>query len=311
MTQSQNIYSKLMEELHAGRFVVTGELEPEKIGNLGTLYQEAREIEPYVVAANITDNPGSFIRVDSLATSILIKQNTQIEPIFQLTCRDKNRIGLASALLGAASAGIKNILVLTGDHPSLGDTPQAKGVFDLDSAQLLKLAREVVDDQRVFGKKIKESKNTPVQFHIGIGANPNSSHPEIELAKIKKKVDMGAEFIQTQVIYDLEKAGDFLKQVHSFGVPVLVGLFPLKTYTTAYWFNKLVPGVEVPEDILTKFKEVDDANLPKSEKKEKYDEINVELFNPIISELKNNKIADGLHITAVNYSRIYHKLFSK
>ena len=245
MTQSQNIYSKLMEELHAGRFVVTGELEPEKIGNLGTLYQEAREIEPYVVAANITDNPGSFIRVDSLATSILIKQNTQIEPIFQLTCRDKNRIGLASALLGAASAGIKNVLVLTGDHPSLGDTPQAKGVFDLDSAQLLKLAREVVDDQRVFGKKIKESKNTPVQFHIGIGANPNSSHPEIELAKIKKKVDMGAEFIQTQVIYDLEKAVGEYKKGNTEELKKII--IPAEVVSSIY------PIVEVKKKNLKKF----------------------------------------------------------
>ncbi len=301
-------YSKLMEKIQEEEFVITGELEPKRTGNLESLFEEARKIEQYVDAANITDNPGSFIRTDGLATSILVNERTNIEPVFQLTCRDRNRIGLASALLGASAAGIKNILVLTGDHTVLGDVPESKPVFDFDSAQLLKLAREIVDKKTVFGHKVKGRKKYPPQYHIGIGANPNSTHPDIELAKIKRKVEMGAEFIQTQVIYDLESTEYFLKKLRDFNIPVLVGLFPMKNYSTAYWFNKLVPGVDVPKDIIQDFKNVKENSTNKTEKKKRYDEININLFGPIIEELKRRNYANGLHMTAVGYSRIYPKL---
>ncbi len=310
MAQNNNkrFHSKLMQALKSGEFAITGELEPERTANLDSLMKEARAIEQYVVAANITDNPGSFVRVDPLATSILVNQKTNVEPIFQLTCRDRNRLGLASAILGACSAGIKNLLVLTGDHTSLGDIPQSKPVFDLDSAQLLKLAREIVDEQKVYGHKIKGKKEHPAKLNIGIGINPNTTHPDIELGKIKRKVEMGVDFIQTQVVYGLENTEYFFKELSKFNVPVLVGLFPMKNYKTAYWFNKLVPGVDVPSEIIEDFKRAQDESSSKSEKKESYDDINTMLFKPIIEELKKKNLASGLHITAVGYSRIYPKL---
>ena len=193
--------SDMMKKIAAGEFVFTGELEPNRSATLKPLLTEAEELKKWVTAANITDNPGSFVAMNGLAAATYVQEKIGLETIFQLTCRDMNRMGLASALLGAGAVGIKNILLLSGDHTVLGDLPQSKPVFDLDSAQLLQLAREIVDDHSIYGVPLEDAVEYPPRFHLGIGANPNASHPEIELAKIQRKVELGAEFIQTQVFY--------------------------------------------------------------------------------------------------------------
>jgi methylenetetrahydrofolate reductase (NADH) len=300
--------SDLMTKIHNKEFVYTGEIEPGRNLNVNSLVEEANKIKQYVSAINITDNPGSFVTMSSLAASTYLQLKADVEVIFQLTCRDINRLGLASQLLGAAAVGIKNILVLTGDHMMLGDIPESKPVFDLDSANLLKLAREMVDKQSIYGIPIDQAEKIPPKFHIGIAANPNSTGPEIELAKIKRKVELGAEFIQTQVVYDLEKSENFFKELQKFNIPVIVGLFPMRNYSTARDFDKLVPGVSVPKDILDQFQQVKKAGLDKKEKWAAYDKINVDLIKPMIEELKKKKYAAGVHISAVKYSRIFPQL---
>lgn len=303
-------FSNFMRKLNAGEFIFTGELEPGRTTNMNGLLEEASAMKPYVVAANITDNPGSFVAINSLAAATFMLLRTDLEPIYQLTCRDSSRLGLASQLLGALAVGIKNVLVLTGDHPMLGDIPQSRPVFDLDSAQLLQLAREVVDQRSIYGVKLDEDTLSPPRFHIGIGANPNTDHGEVELLKIARKVDLGAEFIQTQVVYDLERIENFFQNLKKFKLPVLVGLFPMKNYATARDFDKMIPGVHVPKDILEKMKTIHDSSMDKKSKYDAYDKINIDLFTPLIKELKKKEYAAGVHITAVHYTRILPKLSS-
>jgi methylenetetrahydrofolate reductase (NADPH) len=302
--------SNLMTKIRAGEFILTGELEPGRTTNMDLLLEEANAMRPYVAAANVTDNPGSFVAINGLAATTFMALKTDLELIYQLTCRDSSRLGLASQLLGAAAVGIKNVLVLTGDHPILGDVPQSRPVFDLDSTQLLQLAREIVDQRSIYGVKLDEENHTLPHFHIGIGANPNTDHIDAELIKIERKVELGAEFIQTQVIYDLEKTESFFSSLKKFGLPVLVGLFPMRNYSTARDFNKLIPGVHVPKDILDKMKKIHESSLDKKAKYDSYDKINIDLFIPIMKELKKKGYAAGVHITAVHYTRIFPKLLS-
>jgi 5,10-methylenetetrahydrofolate reductase len=301
-------YSQFMRDLQAGQFVFTGELEPDRSADLSPLIQEAQEIKQYVAAANVTDIPGSFVSMNGLASAVYIHERTGLDLIYQQTCRDLSRLGLASALLSASAVGIRNILTLSGDHPILGDIPASKPVFDLDSTQLLQLAREMTDNQTIYGVPIEHSDITPVQFHVGIGANPNSTHPEIELLKLKKKVQLGAEFIQTQVIYDLETVEPFLKDLKQLGIPVIIGVFPMRNYATARDFDKYVPGVSIPKPILAAFKEAKQKYSDKKQKKAAYDKINVDLFKPMLAELKKKGYAAGAHITAVHYTRIFPQL---
>ncbi len=303
-------YSRLFQQIRLGKFVITGELEPTRSGDLTSLIEEAHNIEPFVNAANVTDNPGSFIALHGLLAANYIQEHSKVESILQLTCRDQNRMALASSLLAAAGVGIKNVLLLTGDHPTLGDIPQSKPVFDLDSLQLLQLAREMVDHQQIYNLPIEDATNHPVQFHIGIGANPNTTHPELELLKIKKKVMLGVDFIQTQVIYDLDVTQHFFQELQKLGVPVLVGIFPMRNYSVARDFNKFVPGVSVPSSILAEFEKIKQSNWNKEEKNKAYDKINQELFKPLIKELKKKGFAAGIHIAAVHYSRIFPLLLS-
>ena len=244
----ERIFSELMSNLKAKKFTFTGELEPEKTADLTSVFQTASFLKDYVVACNVTDNPQSFGYVSSLAASYLVQRETGMETIYQVTCRDRNRLALLSDLLGAGALGIRNVLALTGDHTTLGDTPQAKPVFDLDSVQLLRMARKMVDEGiDLNGKEIQH----PPKFHVGAGANPNAKPLEPELLKVGKKVEAGAEFFQTQVVFNIEIAKDFLDETNGYNVPVLIGIFPLKSYGVAKYFDETVPGVKVPKELLT------------------------------------------------------------
>jgi 5,10-methylenetetrahydrofolate reductase len=308
MVASKTPISNLMQKLQAGDFVFTGEIVPGRSIDIDPLVDEAAAIEPYVTAANIPDIRGSFVGMNGLAIAARIQEKNNLELVFQLTCRDLNRLRLASVILGANALGIKNFLTLTGDDTTLGDIPDAKPVFDLDSAQLLQLAREMVDNQTIYGLPIEESDTNPVRFHVGIGANPNTDHFEAELMKIERKIELGAEFIQTQVVFDLEKAEPFFSELNKFGIPVLMGIFPMKNYTIAKEFDSLTAGIHVPPEILSQFKAVSDNNNDMEAKHEAYDQINIDLYAPMIEELKQKRITAGVHIIGAHYSRIYPKL---
>lgn len=301
---SEAAFSDLMTQLRAKKFTFTGELEPEKTTNLTKVIETTNKLKGYVVACNVTDNPQSFGYVSSLATSYIVQRDTGMETIYQLTCRDRNRIALISDLLGAAALGIRNVLALTGDHTTLGDTPQAKPVFDLDSVQLIHMMHRMVHEGAdLNGKKIED----PPKFHVGGGANPNAKPLEPELIKLEKKIAAGAEFIQTQVVFEIETAKRFLDETKIYNVPILIGIFPLKSYGVAEYFDKTVPGVHVPRDLLealSKAKDIQD----KEKRRAKCNEINLEYFTAFIKEIKKTTQAAGCHIMSVGYEEIVANL---
>lgn len=294
-----------MREIKSGKFVFTGELEPEKTTNLDELIEGAKVMKEAVVAANVTDNPQSMAYMSSLVASYSVQKRSGLEMVYQLRCSDRNRIALISDILGAGHLGIKNILALTGDHTAVGDTPEAKPVFDLDSGQLCLLIRKMVDEGTdLNGKEIHD----PPKIHVGVAGNPNCKPLEAEIFKIGRKVEGGAEFIQTQVIYDIELAKTFIKEMERYKCPVLIGIFPMKSYGVAAYFDKYIPGVNVPKDLLTNLKDVKKSDLEKSTKKKKYEDVNTKFFVPFIQELMKTTKAVGVHVMAVNWEPYVVKL---
>ncbi|MEM2875965.1 MAG: methylenetetrahydrofolate reductase [Candidatus Bathyarchaeia archaeon] len=299
-------YSNLMRELKSKKFVFTGELETTKTTDFSDIINEARELLGYVTACNVTDNAGSFAAMSSLVASYIVQRETGMECIFQLRCTDRNRIALTSDLLGAAALGIKNVLALTGDHTLVGDMPNAKPVYDLDGTLLTMMIRKMVDEGvDLEGNPIAGPRP---RFHVGVAANPNASPLEPELIKIIRKIDVGAEFIQTQVCFNIDRTLEFLRMLKSFKIPVLIGIFPMKSYGVARGFNELIPGVRVPEDLLEKLKKVKDEATSKEEKSELYDKVNLEFFVPFVKELKESGLCAGCHIMSVHYTKLIPKL---
>lgn len=297
-------YSKLGEAIAKGEFILTGELEPEKTTDLSHTIHEAKEMAPYVIAANVTDSPLGIVTINSMAATHLIQKAAGLECVWQMTVRDVNKLGIAGMIMGAHALGIRNVLSLTGDHTALGDMPESKPVFDLDSATLVKLVREMVDKGSINGNEIE----APPTLHVGAAANPNAEPMGAEVLKIGRKAEAGCEFIQTQVVYDLDRTIEFLSEIKRFNVPILLGIFPMKSYGIAKGFDTFVPGVSVPKEILTKWKSVKTENTDKKVQKELYDRYNYEFFKPFITELRNKKLLAGIHCMAVHYPRIFPKL---
>ena len=300
------VYSKLGEKIAKKEFILTGELEPEKTCDLSHTIHEAKEMAPYVIAANVTDSPLGIVTINSMAASHLIQKEANLEVIWQLTVRDVNKLGIAGMIMGAQALGIHNILSLTGDHTALGDMPESKPVFDLDSATLVKLVREMVDKGSINGHEIE----APPKLHVGAAANPNAEPMEAEVLKIGRKAEAGAEFIQTQVVYDLDRTIEFLTEINKYKVPVLLGIFPMKSYAIAKGFDTFVPGVSVPKEILAKWKSVKTDISDKKQQNELYDQYNYEFFKPFIKELRQKNLLAGIHCMAVHYPRIFPKLMA-
>jgi 5,10-methylenetetrahydrofolate reductase len=259
---------------------------------------------PYVIAANVTDSPLGIVTVNSMAATHLIQKAAGLECVWQMTTRDVNKLGIAGMIMGAHALGIRNVLSLTGDHTALGDMPESKPVFDLDSATLVKLVREMVDKGSINGNDIE----SPPTLHVGAAANPNAEPMGAEILKIGRKVEAGCEFIQTQVVYDLDRTIEFLTEIKKYKVPILLGIFPMKSYGIAKGFDTFVPGVSVPKEILTKWKSVKTENTDKKVQKELYDQYNYEFFKPFITELRKKNLLEGIHCMAVHYPRIFPKL---
>jgi len=295
--------SLFMKNLAAGKFVYTGEAEPHKTTDISPLIESFKTLKGWVIAINITDNPTAYAYMSSLAASYLIQRETGIEAIYQITCRDRNRLAITADLLGAYALGIRNVLALTGDHPCVGDNPQAKPVFDLDSSTLVYLIRRMVDDGvDLAGNEIEH----PPKFHVGIAANPNAEPLEPELLKIERKVEIGVDFIQTQCIYDIEVAKAFLKEAERWNVPVLVGITPFKSVGMMKYMIKYVPGIKVPEEIqerIIKAKE-------RGGKQAVYEE-NVDIFSEMIKELKKTTRLAGCHMMAVGIEWLVPRIIER
>ena len=299
-----NTYSKLGEAIAKGEFILTGELEPEKTTDLSHTIHEAKEMAPYVIAANVTDSPLGIVTINSMAATHIIQKEAGLECVWQMTVRDVNKLGIAGMIMGAQALGIRNVLSLTGDHTALGDMPESKPVFDLDSATLVRLVREMVDKGTINGNEIE----APPTLHVGAAANPNADPMGAEVLKIGRKAEAGVEFIQTQVVYDLDRTIEFLTEIKKYNVPVLLGIFPMKSYGMAKGFDTFVPGVSVPKEILAKWKSVKKEVTDKKEQKKLYDQYNYDFFKPFISELRSKNLLSGIHCMAVHYPRIFPKL---
>ncbi|MEX2705429.1 MAG: methylenetetrahydrofolate reductase [Candidatus Freyrarchaeum guaymaensis] len=296
MAPIKEVYSKLGESLKEGKWTWTGEIEPEKTTNLDEIIHVAKQLAGHVVAANVTDNPQSFGCMNSLVPSYLIQKEAGLEAIWQVTCRDRNRLGLLSDILAAGHLGIKNILALTGDHTTSGDTPQSMPVFDLDSAQLVYMINKINEEGKdLAGNEIED----PPKFHIGVAGAPGADPFEPEILKIERKIKVGGQFIQTQVVYDMEIAKRFLNAVKHLNVPTLIGICPLKSYKMAKWMDEFCPGIIVPPEILEDLKKI--KELPKEQRREKTDQWNLEFFEDWLKELKKTTNAAGCHIMAVGF----------
>ena len=295
----EEIYSQLMKELSEGKYVFTGELEPEKAGNVNEPIAAARDLIGLVTACNVTDNPQSFAYVNSMAASYKIQLETGMECVYQLRCSDRNRMALLSDVLGAGTLGLKNILALAGDHVALGDTPDAKPVFDLDSTTLIYMIRQIVDEGKdLAGNEIED----PPKLHVGGAAAPGAAHLKAEVAKVKRKINVGVEFLQTQVVYYTEILDKFFNELGKVDVPILVGIFPAKSYGAAKFFDEYVAGVDVPPDYLENLKKTKEVK-DKEERKAEVDRVNIEFFTDFLEYLKGTPSA-GCHMMAVGYPRI-------
>ncbi len=301
-------YSNLMQAILDGEFVFTGELEPEKTTNLEELVEGAKPLVGYAVACNVTDNPQSMAYMSSLVASYIVQRDAGMETIYQLRCSDRNRLALTADILGAAALGLRNVLALTGDHVSLGDNPGAKSVYDLDSALLTYMIRKMVDEGvDLAGRPIHE----PPKLHVGVAVNPNADPLEAEIMKLKRKEVAGADFAQTQVIYTMEKVDSLFDAYSQYDIkiPTLIGIFPMKNYGVADYFDKNIPGVSVPKELLETLKKASEIT-DKKKRKEKYMEINLDYFEAFVREIKKSD-ARGVHVMAVGYEEMVRELIAR
>ncbi len=275
----------ITELVKQGKFVVTAEIGPPKGVDIQEMLETAEMIRGRVDAINATDQQSSAMRLGSLATCCILKQKG-LEPVFQVTCRDRNRIALQSDLLSASVLGIENVLCLTGDHVSLGDHPQAKPVFDLDSVSLLRAAKELEQGKDLAGKELEGSP----RFCLGAVVSPASEPVEPQIIKMEKKVKAGAEFIQTQAVYEPKKFEEFMKAAAHLKVPVMVGIVLLKSAGMARFMNKNVAGVHVPDNLIEEMDEAEDR-AKKS----------IEIAARLIKEMKS--MCQGVHIMAIGWER--------
>jgi len=292
--------SKLEKALSDKRFVFTGEIEPLKTTSTEEFMETAKILRGNVIAANVTDNPTAFAYMNSLVPCYVIEKEIGLETIFQVTTRDRNRLALCADLLAAASLGIKNVLALSGDHTTLGDNPQAKAVYDLDSTQLVFMIRKMVDEGKdLAGNPIEK----PPRFFVGGAANLGADPIEPELIKLEKKVELGVDFFQTQVTYDIDRIKEFFNQIPHLRTPIIVGICPLKSMAMAKWMEKNVPGVSVPQEMMDRMHMAKEKGGKKGVMEE-----NVTIFGEFCREIRKTTPAAGIHIMAVGFEWIVPKI---
>ncbi|MBI4698610.1 MAG: methylenetetrahydrofolate reductase [Nitrospirae bacterium] len=273
------------DTLNSGKFTVTAEIGPPKGTDIKEMLHHMEVLRGKIDAANITDNQSAVMRISSIAVCKLALENG-LEPILQMTCRDRNRIGLQADLLGAYVLGIKNVLCMTGDHVSAGDHKQAKPVYDVESVQLLKIVDGMNNGKDMSGNDLKGS----TDYFQGAVVTPESNPIEPQLIKFEKKVKAGAKFFQTQAIYDIEKFKTFMTQARQFDVKIMAGIVVLKSAGMANFMNNFVPGIKVPQNLIDELKAAG---------KEKALDTGLNIAARHIKQLKDEKICDGVHIMAI------------
>lgn len=275
----------LRDLLNSGKFVVTAEVGPPKGTDIKEMRRHMELLKGKVDVVNITDNQSAVMRICSLAVCKIALEHG-LEPILQMTCRDRNRIGLQSDLLGAAVLGINNVLCMTGDHVSAGDHKGAKPVYDVESVQLLRIVDGLNNGKDMYGNEMKGA----TDFLQGAVVTPEANPLEPQLIKFEKKIRAGAKFFQTQAIYDIDKFREFMKHARKFPVKILAGFVVLKSAGMANFLNNNVPGIKVPQALIDELKAAG---------KEKALETGLNITARHIKQLKEENICDGVHIMAI------------
>ncbi len=283
----------LREALTGGTFVVTAEAQPPKGTAVDEALKQAEALRGRVHAFNVTDQQSSVMRLGSLALCHLLGERG-LEPIYQVTCRDRNRIALQSDLLSAAALGVENVLCLTGDHVSLGDHPTAKPVFDLDAVTLLVAARELMAGRDLAGNALAGAP----RFFLGAVVSPCAEPVEPQLFKMEKKVRAGAEFFQTQAIFDLDRYAAFHQQAGGFGVPILAGIVLLKSAKMARFMNQNIPGIHVPDGLIKELEGTKDR-----------EGVSVQIAARLVRGLRG--VAAGVHIMAMGWEHLIPRILQE
>ena len=296
--------SNLERVLAAGQFAVTGELGPPKSHNADVIRKKAGLLKGYVDAVNITDNQTAIVRMSSIGAGAIVVQEG-LEPIIQMTCRDRNRLAIQSDLLGAAALGMKNVLCLSGDHQSFGNHPTAKNVHDVDSLQLVRMLKDLRDDSKFqCGEEIKGGGPC---FFVGAAANPFGDPFEFRPYRLAKKVAAGADFIQTQLIYDIPRFEEFMKKIVDMGlhekVAILAGVGPLKSSGMARYMRDKVPGMIVADEYVDRMTAAV-AGIPKEDKAARRDAWRAEGIKICIEQiqlLQEIEGVAGVHVMAIEW----------
>jgi methylenetetrahydrofolate reductase (NADPH) len=278
------------EAIESGKFVITSELAPPKGTNLEKMKHHIELLKDKVDAMNITDHQSSVMRYPSLGGALLVKEMGG-EVILQMTCRDRNRLALQADLLFAHSRGVHNVLCLTGDSVILGDHKEAKSVFDLDSSQLLQSIRKLEKGKDLGGNDLDGA----VAFCAGAIVTPEANPIEPQLIKFEKKIDAGAEFIQTQAVYDLDKFKEFMEYARQFDVKILAGVILLTSAPMARFMNKNIAGVSVPQALIDEM-----ASAPKGHALAK----GIDIASRMIRRIKEENMCDGVHIMAIGKEEV-------
>ena len=273
----------LKELFDSGKFVVTSEVGPPKGTDVSEMMEGVEQLRGRVDAINVTDLQSSMMRLGSLAACHLLKEKG-FEPVFQITCRDRNRLALQSDLLSASALGIENVLCLTGDHTTLGDHPEAQPVYDLDSVNLICAVKKLMSGVDMEGHELE---GVP-KFSVGAVVNPGTELLELQVLKMEKKVNAGAEFFQTQGIFEADKFEKFIKATEHLKVPIMAGIILLKSASMARFMNTNIAGVFVPDDII--------GEMGKAKSKAK---TSIAIAGRTINEVKD--MCSGVHIMPLGW----------
>jgi methylenetetrahydrofolate reductase (NADPH) len=282
--------SKFKSQLDSGKFVITSEIGPPKGTNIDKMLHHIGILKDRVDGINVTDHQSSVMRFPSIGGCLAIKEQGG-EPILQMTCRDRNRMALQAELLFAHVRGVSNVLCLTGDAVPVGDHKEAKGVFDLDSVQLLRAIKTMESGKDLGGNDLDGN----VEFCAGAIVTPEANPIEPQLIKFEKKIEAGAEFFQTQAVYDLDKFAKFMQFARRFPVKILAGIVLLSSAKMAKYMTENVPGIFVPQHFIDEL-----ANAPKGTALNK----GIEIAGRMIATLKKETICDGVHIMAIGREEV-------
>ncbi|TKB69243.1 MAG: 5,10-methylenetetrahydrofolate reductase [Nitrospira sp.] len=285
---------RLVDVLNRGTFAVTVEYNPPKGTNITSILENAKQLVGRVHGVNVTDNTAAVVRAGSLPVCRLLYELGH-DPVMQLTCRDRNRIAMQSDLMGAHMLGIRNILCLTGDYPTVGDHKEAKPVYDLDSVQVMQLVRGLNNGKDMVGNKLDGS----TAFTIGAAVTPEADLVGPVLAKFEVKVKAGAQFFQTQAVYHPDVFAGFMKQVRPFNVKVLAGILLLRNAKMAEFMNANIPGMSVPSEMIDELKAAG----------EKAEDVGVDIAVRTIKAVRPH--CDGVHIMAIKATHRLSEIITK